>query len=248
MNWLTGGWQRVRATMPGRSPADRPTARATKPAGDTRVYSVPPRPQQPQASGATLLGAQAQDVDVSASSFRNLLVGGGISGFFTILSAASLEYRGSSVQAWFWQLLFGVIFLWFLSASRGMMSSRGFLFDRSGFYVRTRGEVFGVAWGEISAIGIGTVPWIQHRRPVHPGQRQALELYPADPGFPGRHPEFERWLINEPAPMSGLPTVRYRFHLPPFTRLPRHLEDAVQAVASRKWVGQYKRELPAPQA
>lgn len=73
-----------------------------------------------------------------------------------------------------------------------------------------------------------------------------MELYPADPRFPERHPEFDRWLIEEPAPVPGLPGLRYRFHLPPMTRVPRRIEHAVQTVAPRKWVGRYGRQLPAP--
>jgi hypothetical protein len=196
----------------------------------------------------TLLGTDAQDVDVSATSFKTLLIGGGVSGLLTVLIAATLVNNGSTVGMWIWQLVFGVIFLWFVSASRGMLSGRGFLFDRSGFYARTRGEVFGVTWDEIAAVGIGTLPWVQHRRPVSPEQRTALEIYPADPGFAVRHPEFERWRIEEPPSMPGLPGERYRFHLPPFSRLPKTLEGAVQAIAPAKWVGQYRRHLPPPQA
>jgi hypothetical protein len=245
MKWLPGGWQRAdqeRGTVPRRTVAEHGTAKYPEPPPAARSGGEHPP------HGATLLGAQAQDVDVSANSFRNLLVGGGISGFLTVLCAASLVNQGGGVGLWIWQLVFGVIFLWFVGASRGMLSSRGFLLDRSGFYARTRGEVVGVAWGEIKAVGVGSLPWIQHNRPVHPERRQALEIYPADPGFDARHPELERWRIDEPASMPGLPGVRYRFHLPPFSRLPRQLEHAVQMVAAQKWVGHYKRELPKPQA
>ncbi|WP_188985420.1 hypothetical protein [Saccharopolyspora thermophila] len=243
MKWLPGGWQRAdrvdqeRATVPARA---RDTARYTSgppPEPATRVQpGVGHRP--------VLLSADAHDVDVSASSFRMLLVGGGISGLLTVLMAAALVNSGSSVGLWIGQLVFSVLFLWFITASRGMLSSRGFLIDRSGFYARTRGEVFGVAWDEIKAVGVGTLPWIQNSRPVAPERRQALEFYPADPGFAARHPELDRWLVAEPPSMPGLPGERYRFHLPPFSRLPRNLEAAVQAVAPQKWVGQYKRRLP----
>jgi hypothetical protein len=204
---------------------------------------VPPTARTPPSRAATLL-SQARDIDISASAYRNLLVGGGISGFCAILCAATIAEKGSSVGAWFWQLVFGVIFLWFVTGARGALSGRGFLVDRSGLYMRTKGEVLGVPWEEVSAVGIGSLPWIQHRRPVHPGQRHAFEFYPADLGFPARHPEFERWLIEEPPTVSGLPSIRYRFFLPPFGRLARDFESAVQAVAARKWVGHYWRKLP----
>ncbi|MCI2422066.1 hypothetical protein MOQ72_32005 [Saccharopolyspora sp. K220] len=252
MKWLPGGWQRADrverewATVPGRRANQRDTARYTAGRGTT-----PERGTRVQPGGGhrpTLLGADAQDVDVSASSFKALVIGGGLSGLITVLIAATLVNQGSTVGMWIWQLVFGVIFLWFISASRGLFSSRGFLLDRSGFYVRTRGEVFGVTWDEIAAVGVGTLPWIQHRRPVAPERRQALEVYPADPGFAARHPEFDRWLIDEPPSMPGLPGERYRFHLPPFSRLPKTLEGAVQTIAPHKWVGQYRRQSPPPQA
>lgn len=46
--------------------------------------------------------------------------------------------------------------------------------------------------------------------------------------------------------MPDLPYERYRFYLPPISRLPKALEAAVQEVADRKWIGQYRRELPVP--
>lgn len=205
-------------------------------------------PRSSDGGRPVLLSADARDVDVSAGNFRNLLVGGGLSGFLTVLCAATLASSGSSVGIWIGQLVFVMIFLWFLRASRGMLSSRGFLFDRGGFYARTTGEVFGVPWDEVAAVGVGSLPWVQHKRPVSPERRHALELYPADPGFPDRHPEFERWLIEEAAPMPGLGDLRYRFHLPPFSRLPRRVENAVQTVAPRKWIGRYGRQLPPPQS
>ncbi|MBB5155346.1 hypothetical protein [Saccharopolyspora phatthalungensis] len=249
MKWLPGGWQRAdqveheRATEPVRS---RGTARYAS--GQAGSPDPATRVQPGGGHRPTLLGADAHDVDVSASSFKALLIGGGVSGLLTVLVAAALVNSGSSVFMWIWQLVFGVLFLWFITASRGMLNSRGFLIDRSGFYARTRGEVFGVSWDEIKAVGIGTLPWIQHRRPVAPERRQALELYPADPGFPTRHPELERWRVEESPSMPGLPGERYRFHLPPFSRLPKELEGAVQTVAPQKWVGHYKRHLPPPPA
>ncbi|GAA2778677.1 hypothetical protein [Saccharopolyspora taberi] len=246
MKWLPGGWARADRVDPERGtvPAgqnQRGTARYT--AADDETVRAQPR-QQDRPPAPTVLSGEAQDVDVSASTFRTLLIGGGISGLFTVLCAATLVNRGATVGMWVWQLVFGVIFLWFLSSSRGMLSSRGFLLDRSGFYARTRGEVVGVSWDEIAAVGVGSLPWIQHNRPIPPDRRHALEFYPADRGFAARHPEFERWRVEEPPSMPGLPAERYRFHLPPFSRLPRSLEHGVQAVAPRKWVGHYKRELP----
>lgn len=244
-----------RATAPRRTAPEQPTvahrSRAPHRAAPeeqerTRVSGPATRAfgRGQDAPAATLLGADARDVDVSAAAFRNLLVGGGVSGFLTILCAAALVDNGGSVWLWLWQLLFGVLFLWFLSAARGALSSRGFLLDHSGLYARTRGEVYGVSWDEIGAVGIGSLPPVQQKRPVHPDRRRALEFYPADSAFAARHPELERWRVEEPAPMPGLPGVRYRFHLPPLSRLPRQLERAVQHAAPRKWVGQYRRHLP----
>lgn len=193
-----------------------------------------------------MLGADAHDVDVSAASFRSLLIGGGISGLGTVLIAAALVNNGSTVGMWIWQLIFGVAFLWFVMGSRGMLRGRGFLIDRSGFYARTMGEVVGVDWREVQAVGIGTLPWIENKRPVNPERRRALEIYPADPGFAERHPELERWWVEEPPTVQGLPPDRYRFHLPPFSRLPKDLEGAIKDIAPQKWVGQYRRHLPPP--
>lgn len=247
MKWLPGGWQRDevdrnRGTVPA---GDDPGTMRYGPEPATRAQG--PARQDRESGPSPLLAADARDVDVSAHSFRNLLIGGGVSGFLVVLCAATIVNKGSSVGVWIWQLIFGVLFLWFAASARGMLNSRGFLFDRSGFYARTKGEIVGVGWEEISAIGVGSLPWIQHKRPVHPERRQALEVYPVDPRFPERHPELDRWRIDEPAPMPGLPALRYRFHLPPFNRLPRFLENAVQKVAPRKWVGHYRRQLPPPQ-
>lgn len=264
MKWLPGGWQRAdavdrdRSTTPVGNAPEQPT-RQHAPARDapeqaTRQHAPArgaPRatkaaPNDAALSRSVLLSEYAHDVDISASNFRNLLVGGGLSGLVTVLCAASLVNDSSSVWLWIWQIVFGVLFLWFLRASRGMLSSRGFLFDTGGFYARTRGEVFGIAWEEITAIGVGSLPWVEHRRPVSPERRHALELYPSDDGFAARHPELERWAVEEPAPMPGLPMLRYRFHLPPFSRLSSELEGAVQDVAPRKWIGRYRRQSPPP--
>ncbi|MDR7301103.1 hypothetical protein [Haloactinomyces albus] len=274
MKWLPGGWQRAdrvgdnrrgtdrvdtqRATVPRRAAPEQPTVaqRAQSPHRATAQYPE----QRPHASGpatktyakdqdvpaapAPMLGVEARDVDVSAAAFRNLLVGGGISGFLTVLCAAALSGSGGSVWLWIWQIVFGAIFLWFLASAKGTLSSRGFLLDRGALYARTRGEVFGVPWDEIVAAGVGSLPPIQQKRMVPPDRRRAFEFYPADSAFVHRHPEFERWRVEEPAPMPGLPGIRYRFHLPPLSRLPRHLEHAVQDVAPQKWIGHYRRELP----
>lgn len=252
MKWLPGGWQRAdrvdaeRGTIPAAPRAGTAqytsTHRVAGPAGRNPRDNGSPSPP----AGSALLGSQARDVDVSASSFRNFLVGGGLSGLLTVLCAAAMVNNGSSIMMWIWQLVFGIVFLWFLSGSRGMLASRGFLLDRSGFYMRTRGEVFGVEWSEIMAIGVGNLPWIEHRRPVNPERRQALEFFPSDGAFPDRHPELDRWLVEEPAPMPGLPSIRYRFHLPPLSRLSRSVEHAVQTAEPRKWVGHYRRATPPP--
>ncbi|WP_093146778.1 hypothetical protein [Saccharopolyspora antimicrobica] len=252
MKWLPGGWDRAdrvdnreRRTVPAGQIVGRGTARYTSERPEMQEPAT--RVQLGAGHRPVVLGAEAQDVDVSASSFRTLLIGGGISGLFTVLIAATLVNKGSSVGLWIWQLVFGVIFLWFINGSRGMFSGRGFLLDRSGFYVRTYGQVFGVPWDEIKAAGIGALPWIENRRPVSPERRKALEIYPADPGFAARHPELERWRVTEPASMPGMPGERYRFHLPPFSRVPKTLEAAVQDIAPQKWVGHYRRQLPKPQ-
>jgi hypothetical protein len=242
MRWLPGGWQRADWSETTRT-IPRGTARYT---GQGRGQAAGAPAAQPPRPQPTLLGADARDIDVSAASFRSLLIGGGISGLGTVLIAASLANNGSSVGMWIWQLLFGMAFIWFVLGSRGMLNGRGFLFDRSGFYIRTMGEVYGVDWSEIKAVGIGTLPWIQDRRPTNPERRRALEIYPADPGFAERHPELERWWIEEPPTVSGLPPDRYRFHLPPFSRLPKSLENATREIAPQKWVGSYRRRLPRP--
>lgn len=272
MRWLPDGWQRgrqadsERATTPHRSATADARAQGAERTRRLRGNPAPAAgPEQPQGtarlsvdddagrapgsserSGRAMLAADARDVDVSAASFRNLVVGGGVSGFVTVLCAAALVDSAGSAWLWLWQLISGVAFLWFVSSARGSMSSRGFLIDRTAFYARTRGEVFGIPWSEIGAAGIGARPLVENRRPVHPERRRALELYPADPAFPARHPELERWRVEEPAPISGLPGVRYRFHLPPLSRLPHRLEEAVTASAGRKWVGHYRRHLPQP--
>ncbi|TWG09090.1 hypothetical protein [Saccharopolyspora dendranthemae] len=240
MKWLPGGWQRADWGEPTRT-IPRGTARYT----GGRPAAEPHRPLA-AAPGPALLGADARDVDVSAASFRTLLIGGGISGLGTVLIAATLANNGSTPGMWFWQLVFGVAFLWFLMGSRGTLRGRGFLIDRSGFYARTTGEVVGVDWREIKAVGIGTLPWIENKRPVNPERRRALEIYPADAGFVERHPELERWWVEEPPTVQGLPPDRYRFHLPPFSSLPKELESAIKDIAPQKWVGQYRRHLPPP--
>lgn len=238
MKWLPGGWQRADWSETTRT-IPRSTARYTS-QGQAGYPAAAPGPQP------TLLGADARDVDVSAAGFRSLLIGGGISGLGTVLAAASLANNGSSVGMWIWQLIFAGAFIWFVLGSRGMLRGRGFLIDRSGFYARTMGEVYGVDWSEIKAVGIGTLPWIQDRKLVNPERRRALEIYPADPGFAERHPEMERWWIEERPTVQGLPPDRYRFHLPPFSRLPKELERAIRDIAPQKWIGTYRRELPRP--
>ncbi|MHA6805435.1 hypothetical protein [Salinifilum ghardaiensis] len=248
MKWLRGGWNRADWVEPQRTTT--PQQQRQGAAEGTRRYTAghdqsPPAPaaQPPRAS---LLSPQACDVDVSSSSFRLLLVGGGTSGLLTVLCAAALAFDGHSAGVWIWQLVFGIVFVWFVISARGMLNSRGFLLDHSGLYVRTRGEVFGVPWQEISAVGVGALPWVENRRPVHPERRVALEFYPTDPGFAERHPDWERWRVVEPPSVSGTPGERYRFHLPPFSRVPKQLERAVRGIAPRTWIGQYRRHLPPP--
>ncbi|NHD18774.1 MULTISPECIES: hypothetical protein [unclassified Actinopolyspora] len=273
MKWLPGGWQRAdrgntegstapyrtlaqqetvverRKVAPGHD-AEPPGTRAGDRGGPPSATRVEPMTEQQSGRpprGAALLGDHARDVDVSAAAFRNLLVGGGISGFLTVLCAAALAGSGSGFWLWFWQIVFGVCFVWFIAASRGSLSGRGFLLDSRGLYPRTNGEVFAVPWEEVTAVGIGALRPVENRRLVHPERRRALELFPADPLFPERHPELERWRVEEPPPMQGLSGVRYRFHLPALSRLPKQLERGVQSAAPRAWVGQYRRRLPSPQ-
>jgi hypothetical protein len=243
MKWLPGGWDR--ADVERQRPTTPATADPTvvEPGGPRRPARQEPAPGSRRGG---MLSPDAQDVDVSAGSFRNLLLGGGISGFFTVLFAAGLVDNPSGAGLWLGQIVAVMLFALFVRSAGGMLRSRGFLFDRSAFYARTQGEVFGVAWEEISAVGVGSLPWVQYRKPVSPERRHAVELYPADPGFPRRHPELERFLVEEPAPMPGLADIRYRFHLPPMTRVPRRVEHAVQTVAPRKWIGRYRRQLPPP--
>lgn len=239
-----------RRNVPPGNNAEPPRTRRNDRGKDPSATRAEPMNEQrpgPQTRDAPLLGANARDIDVSAAAFRNLLVGGGISGFLTVLCAAALAGSGSGFWLWFWQIVFGVCFVWFIAAARGSLSGRGFLLDSRGLYPRTNGEVFAVPWEEITAAGVGSLRPVENRRLVHPERRRALELFPADPAFPERHPELERWRVEESPPMQGLPGVRYRFHLPALSRLPKQLEKGVQAAAPRAWVGQYRRRLPVPQ-
>ncbi|ASU77832.1 hypothetical protein CDG81_05355 [Actinopolyspora erythraea] len=201
----------------------------------------------PRSGGAVLLGEHARDVDVSAAAFRNLAVGGGASGFLTVLCAAALAESPGGVWLWIWQLVFGVCFVWFIASAKGSFSGRGFLMDNRGICPRTSGEVFAVPWEEVTAVGVGSLRPVENRRLVHPERRRALELFPADSAFPERHPELERWRVEEPPPIQGLPAVRYRFYLPALSRLPKRLEQAIQAAAPRVWVGHYRRRIPTPE-
>ncbi|GAB3544134.1 hypothetical protein J2S53_004381 [Actinopolyspora lacussalsi] len=277
MKWLPGGWQRADRVDPEGKTAPRrtvpqqetvverrnvPPGEPTPPSasGSTRQDAYPSTRVQRRAGGdptsagpergggrAVLLGEHARDIDVSAAAFRNLAVGGGISGFLTVLCAAALADSPGGVWLWIWQLVFGVCFVWFITSAKGSLSGRGFLVDQRGICPRTSGEVFAVPWDEVAAAGIGSLRPIENRRLVHPGRRRCLELFPADSAFPGRHPELERWRVEEPPPMQGLPSVRYRFHLPVLSRLPKRLEQAVQAAAPRVWVGNYRRRPPTPE-
>lgn len=233
MRWLTGGWQR----------AEPATVRAASPVDETRPYDSPQEPPP-----VMRLDSRARDIDVSGSIFRNLLVGGGITGFGTVLCAASIAESGGGLWLWFWQLVFAACFIWFVSGARGVFTGRGFMVDRNGLYVRAGGDIFGVPWNEIEAVGVGSLPWVHNRRPVHPARRQAFEFFPAGHGFAARHPELERWLVRDTPPSRGLPSARYRFFLPPLSRLPRRLESAVQSAAGRKWLGHYRRDLPHPRS
>lgn len=271
MKWLPGGWQRAdrtnvptstrrvdpnAATAPRRTvtrqpdgeqgDAPGPDAERTRqePVRSTRAYDQAQRRPAANSEPPLLLSEAARDIDVSAAAFRNLAIGGGISGFLTVLCAAALANSSGGVWLWVWQIVFGAAFLWFVASAKGSLSGRGFLMDRSGVYPRTRGEVYGISWNEITAVGVGSLRLIENKRLVHPERRRAFELFPADSGFPARHPELERWRVEEPPPMSGLPAVRYRFHLPAFSRLPHRLEHGVQAVAPRAWVGQYRLQPP----
>src|SRR5690606_41497356 len=147
-----------------------------------------------------LLGPGARDVDVRASSFRTFLLGGGISGLVAVLCAANLAYQGNSVGAWLLQLVSAVVFGYFLVGSRGMLNSRGFLFDRSGFYARTKGEVFGVGWDEIAAVGVSTLSCLPARPGASPGRRVALEFWAGRPGLAEGAPERDRWGGREASP------------------------------------------------
>ncbi|WP_019855185.1 hypothetical protein [Actinopolyspora mortivallis] len=268
MKWLPGGWQRADRANPkgGTAPystlAQHETVveRRNVPPDDTgtvpqrttsrRSDAPPPTRVASKAAqwseSAPLLGEHARDVDVSGAAFRNLVIGGGTSGFLTVLCAAALAGSGNGFWLWCWQIVFGVVFLWFLASAKGAMSGRGFLVDNRGIYPRTSGEVFAVPWSEITAVGVGSLRPVENRKLVPPERRRALEIFPADPGFAARYPELDRWRVEESPPMQGLPGVRYRFHLPALNRLPKRLEKAVQEAAPRVWVGQYRRKPPAP--
>src|SRR5437763_12810154 len=98
MKWLPGGWQRADRVERERTTVPRGTTPSTMQFDPAQ--SAEPATQSVQPQSAPGLGPDAQDVDVSAASFRLLLIGGGISGFLTVLCAASLVDKGSSASTW----------------------------------------------------------------------------------------------------------------------------------------------------
>ncbi|MBP2472525.1 hypothetical protein JOF53_001397 [Crossiella equi] len=186
--------------------------------------------------------ALAYDLDFGVTSARWLLVAGAVSGLGTIVCAAVVANGDAKATTWVLQLLFFALFIWSAAGLRRALRGRGFVATGDALSWRSDGTVHRVPWSEIGAIGIGTLPWLNHASLVHPEQRESLELYPADPAFPARYPALDPWRVEEEPPVAGLPGTRYRFPFPPFTRLPKRIEQAVQEIQPKRWHGRYARQ------
>jgi hypothetical protein len=98
-----------------------------------------------------------------------------------------------------------------------------------------------VPWHQIHAVGIGYMlgPRIAV---VRPRKNFALEVFPRDPGLPGR-PEgapLRFWWLTEEAPRAGVPPTRLRYVMP--VAMPRRgFERLTKHYAPHTWIGVYRR-------
>ncbi|MCK2243596.1 MULTISPECIES: hypothetical protein [unclassified Crossiella] len=225
MQWRRGGWEREAPPTQVNPVLTDPTKRSA-----TRKMAAP-----------KVANPLAYDLDFGAASARWLLLAGALFGLATVACAAVIANGDAKGTTWVAQLIFAALFLWSVFSIRGTLRGRGVIATGDALSWRSDGSVHRIPWSEIGAVGVGTLPWFNHASLVHPEQREALEIFPADPSFPARNPALDRWRVEEEPPMPGLPGTRYRFPFPPFTRLPKRIEQAVQEIQPKRWHGRYPR-------
>ena len=168
----------------------------------------PTHPTQPPGRDAAYgPGAGAVVIDVGGTAARQGIVGAVVSGLIGLLAivaglAGAVDGGGEAVA-----IVIGVLFLvpplLLLGLSKQLLRPRRLVFEAAGIrWDDPQGKPWAVGWHELAAVAISKHSAIQ--LPQTTSERIAgattekllgerahvrLDLYPADPGFPGRHPQ-----------------------------------------------------------
>ncbi|WP_206067582.1 hypothetical protein [Nonomuraea composti] len=173
------------------------------------AYNAPYPPQQQPFTPPPVV------LDVGADAKAKALIGGSVSGvigliaIFSALTGQTTGGAGAGVAVGVIGLVFLVIGLLPVIAWKKVGRPRRLVFD--GFGVRwddPQGRPWAVAWAELSGVGISRTVQRRVKLADYLVRRTMvrLDLFPADPGFRGRHPDMEHlWEFH---------TVRNGYRLP----------------------------------
>jgi hypothetical protein len=159
-------------------------------------------------------------------------------------------------------LLLIPLWMTFWLVSHGALKPSGIAFDARGVHYWRATEGCMLPWQEVAAIGIGyetppnlpsvpasltdvlsamAVDKVKDAIRLKDLRKVALEIYPVDPGMVSRYPLFAPYWRQYPAQFDGLPPVRVRLPLPPFTGVARTVTQAITHYQPQRSLGWFKR-------
>jgi hypothetical protein len=202
------------------------------------------------------LGAGVVKVDIGRGSLIAVLISVPL---LTLLSGACVYAaldaadRGTAVIGYCFAAFFAAPVLIALVRLSRLLRPRGLAFDGRGVHYWEGSSWTLVAWEDIAGIGIGYEEppeftarerlanelldqlKLERRRAI------AVEIFPADPKSIERQPALARFRREQQAPAANLPSVRWRFPLPPAPGLTAKVGQGVETFQPARWLGWFAR-------
>jgi len=177
-----------------------------------------------------------------------------------LYAAFDTDQTAVTVIGGFFAVVFGLPLLVMLLNLRKLLAPRGLVFDARGVRYWQGASSCLLPWEAVAAVGIGyeqppSLPSLSLQdllkdrivdALVDPRRRIAVEIFPVDPGTVELQPALRRYRREGQAPAEGLPRLRWRLPLPPYSGLVARVTEGVQSFQPQRWLGWFARPWGEP--
>lgn len=183
-----------------------------------------------------------------------------IAGF--VYAAVDSDDAAVTIVGYCFAAIFGILWAMIVVRLPVLLQRRGLVFDERGVHY-WHGESWSVlAWEDVAAVGIGyeqppdlpKIPTsiegaikdvledrIKDVLKLDGKRRVAVEIFPVTLESMQGHTALARYRREYPAPLEGLPSVRWRIALPPVIGVARGIGRGVESFQPQRWLGWFAR-------